>query len=118
VALLLLSLDHDADSDAGLHLYNASAVFVRHTMIALYSNLSVELKRITVNSSSSRSPSAPSPQSGEGSDAESGGRGVDEWTRGTSEKAKPRHRREKSVFIALTVTGKVRVSGSLGIWDV
>jgi hypothetical protein len=93
----------------GLPLYNASAVFVRTTMKTLYTDLSVQLKRITINSSS---PSSPCPQDG------GGGTVGEETQQGRSAAAETRHRREKSVFIALTVTGIARVSGSLGVWDV
>jgi hypothetical protein len=94
---------------SGLPLYYASAVFVRHTLNALYTNMSVQLKRIAVNSSgsgsgSTRSSSTPGDGEQDSEDAKN--------------KLSTRHRREKSVFIAVTVTGKSRVSGSLGIWDV
>jgi hypothetical protein len=94
---------------SGLPLYYASAVFVRHTLNALYTNLSVELKRITVNSSVSGSGSARSSSTGGDGERDS---------EDAKNKPSARHRREKSVFIAVTVTGKSRVSGSLGVWDV
>ncbi|TFK45251.1 hypothetical protein OE88DRAFT_1669493 [Heliocybe sulcata] len=89
----------------GLPLYMASSVFVRHTMKALYTDLSVELRKVTVQSSASRSSS---------------GSGFGQMPP-TSESANPRdslHRRQKSIFIRLEVSGTNRVSGARGEWDV
>jgi hypothetical protein len=111
----------ESERTSGLSFYNASAVFVRHTMNALYIDLSVEIKRITVNSSSSSSgsrltspPAAPEPP------YELEGDGGSERKQGNADEKHPRrrHRREKSVFISLAVTGTSRVSGSPGTWDV
>ena len=93
----------------GLPLYNASAVFIRHTLNALYSDLSVELKRITVN--------FPGDGDGDGDSRER--QRSQEGANEPGQFPKPSRRsREKSVFIALTVSGNARVSGSLGVWDV
>jgi len=96
-------------SNAGIRLYYASAVFVRHTMRTLYRDLSVEMKRISVNSSSSGSPLSSSPLPVGRETTEEGQK---------PDALKARHRREKSVFMALTVTGISRVSGLPGVWDV
>ncbi|KZT27787.1 hypothetical protein NEOLEDRAFT_1146227 [Neolentinus lepideus HHB14362 ss-1] len=90
----------------GLPLYMASSVFVRHTMKALYTDLSVELRKMTVQSSASRSNNSAS---GFGQVPPS------------SESANPRdslHRRQKSMFVRFGVSGKNRVSGAKGEWDV
>ncbi|EPQ51498.1 hypothetical protein GLOTRDRAFT_48713 [Gloeophyllum trabeum ATCC 11539] len=89
----------------GLPLYMASSVFLRHTMKALYTDLSVELRKVTVQSSASRSNDSPS---------------FGQVSPG-SESANPRdslHRRQKSMFVRLGVSGINRVSGATGEWDI
>jgi len=76
----------------GLPLYLASSVFIRHTMKTLYSDLRVELRRMTVQGSS---PSE-----------------------GTTGGTHSNHQREKSVFIGLDVYGTTRVSGGVGQWQI
>jgi hypothetical protein len=81
-------------------LYSASAGFVRHTLNALYADLDVELKRITVdNSSSSSAPSTLKSANEE-------------------DQGKKQHRRKKDLFVALKVSGNNRVSGGIGEWEV
>ncbi|KDQ55440.1 hypothetical protein JAAARDRAFT_195818 [Jaapia argillacea MUCL 33604] len=88
----------------GLPLYMASSAFVRHTLKALYTDLYIELRKITVQSSSSRSstarqePGSPPnlPDSEEGKI----------------------HGREKSLSIRTIVSGSSRVSGARGEWDI
>ena len=80
----------------------ASSVFVRHTLNALYSNLHVELRKVSVNTPSS----AKAPQTSGNAELSS------QTTQGAPS------RREKSVYIGLRVRGTARVSGGLGQWDV
>ncbi|KAH7909096.1 hypothetical protein BJ138DRAFT_1156108 [Hygrophoropsis aurantiaca] len=77
----------------GLPLYMASSVFVRHTMKALYSDLNVELRKLTVQSSPSSQPGGDIHQ-------------------------RTDHRREKRLFVALCVTGTTRVSGGRSQWQI
>lgn len=91
----------------------ASSVFIRHTLNALYSDLQVELRRVTV-----QTPKSPRPLSSSfpSDDGESGEESGNENEAG-SEMAR-RKSREKSLFVGLNVKGIARVSGSLGEWDV
>ncbi|EDR06200.1 uncharacterized protein LACBIDRAFT_300437 [Laccaria bicolor S238N-H82] len=82
----------------GLQLYLACSGFVRHTMNALYSDLSVTLTKVAVNA-----PSPPTTKSLGGS-AEIG----------TTKKKG----REKSLLVRQNVTGIARVSGKPGEWMV
>lgn len=84
----------------GIPLYSASAVFVRHALNALYADLGVELRKVTVHTPSSSPPESSS------------------RTMQDDDEGKKRHRREKSVFIGAKVAGKSRVSGSPGEWEV
>ncbi|KAH7890357.1 hypothetical protein F5I97DRAFT_1799513 [Phlebopus sp. FC_14] len=79
----------------GLPLYMASSVFIRHTMKTVYSDLRVELRKCTVQSASS-----PSLHPSSGSITRSN------------------YKRDKSLFIGLSVYGTARVSGGLGEWQV
>ncbi|OJA07813.1 hypothetical protein AZE42_03406 [Rhizopogon vesiculosus] len=78
----------------GLPLYLASSVFIRHTMKTLYSDLRVELRKMTVHGSSSSS------------------------SENTTEATHSNHQREKSVLISLNVYGMARVSGGVGQWQI
>ncbi|KIJ64103.1 hypothetical protein HYDPIDRAFT_175797 [Hydnomerulius pinastri MD-312] len=79
----------------GLPLYMASSVFVRHTMKTLYSDLRVELRKFAVQSSSSSATQT-----------------------GSDTTARANRKREKSLFVGLTVYGTTRVSGGLGQWQI
>lgn len=92
----------------GLPLYLASSVFVRHSLNALYSDLNVVLRKVTV-----QKPVSPS-TSGSGLTGGTGTSGGESLT----EKSGRRKSREKSLFVGLTVTGTARVSGGLGEWEV
>jgi hypothetical protein len=86
----------------------ASSVFIRHTLKTLYSDLHVELKRVSVQTPKSNS-------GGEASQLPSTGLSGD----GREEKEKKTlNRREKSVFVGVCVRGKARVSGAVGEWEV
>jgi hypothetical protein len=78
---------------SGLPLYLASAAFVRHSLRALYTSLSVTLARVRVEGAS-KSGGAP------GRPAASLGR------------------RERRLSIVMKVTGVSRVSGAAAEWDV
>lgn len=86
----------------GSPLYLASSVFVRHTLNALYSDLHVELRRVSLRPQGS-SPNLPTST------------GAGELQEGAGKKRK---NREKSLDIGLVVTGTARVSGSPGQWEV
>jgi len=62
-------------------------------MKTLYSDLRVELRKMTVHGSSFSS------------------------SEGTTSKTHSNHQREKSIFIGLDVYGTTRVSGSVGQWQ-
>ncbi|KAG6829952.1 hypothetical protein H0H92_002856 [Tricholoma furcatifolium] len=83
----------------GLPLYLASAVFIRHTMNALYTDLAVELRKVVVKTP--RSSASPNLQDEIISRSKRGRRG-----------------REKSLVIGVGVTGISRVSGASGEWEV
>ncbi|KAH0828581.1 hypothetical protein J3R83DRAFT_2852 [Lanmaoa asiatica] len=70
----------------GLALYMTSSVFIRHTMKTFYSDLRVEMRKLAVHTPSSTASQTSPP--------------------GTT----PSRRREKSVFVGLTVHGTTRVS--------
>ena len=76
-------------------------MFIRHTLNALYSDLSVDVRKLSVNPSrSSRVPHTP--PSGPEQDS-----------------ARIRAlRREKSLFVGFTVSGSARVTGSETKWEV
>ncbi|KDR70132.1 hypothetical protein GALMADRAFT_76538 [Galerina marginata CBS 339.88] len=77
----------------GIQLYLASSSLIRHTMLALYSDLAVRNDKLVVNTPSTRSPSSDPPS-----------------------RKKRRISREKSVLLRQTVTGIARVSGKPGEW--
>ncbi|KAF9261110.1 hypothetical protein L218DRAFT_870659 [Marasmius fiardii PR-910] len=85
----------------GLPLYIASSAFVRHTLNALYSNLSVVLHKVSLNTPKSSHPSHQ-----------------EESSSFPPDNTVYRKNREKSLFVGLRVTGTSRVSGSLGEWEV
>lgn len=89
----------------GLPLYLASSVFVRHTLSALYTDLRVELQRITVHGPRS-SCSTDCPEPGVPADPRQ------------SQRGEIRSIREKSLFIGLMVHGTNRVSKAQGGWQV
>ncbi len=92
-------------SNSGLPLYLASSVFVRHTLSALYTDLRVELQRITVHGPRS-SCSTDCPEPGVPADPRQ------------SQRGEIRSIREKSLFIGLMVHGTNRVSKAQGGWQV
>ncbi|KAG6376602.1 hypothetical protein JVT61DRAFT_1584 [Boletus reticuloceps] len=75
----------------GLALYMASSVFIRHTMKTLYSDLRVEMRKLAVHTPSITAPPTDVTSS---------------------------RRREKSLFVGLTVHGTTRVSGGTGEWQI
>ncbi|KAF8443683.1 hypothetical protein L210DRAFT_3089659 [Boletus edulis BED1] len=75
----------------GLALYMASSVFIRHTMKTLYSDLRVEMRKLAVHTPSITAPPTD---------------------------VTPSRRREKSLFVGLTVHGTTRVSGGTGEWQI
>ncbi|KAF8237458.1 hypothetical protein L208DRAFT_1356231, partial [Tricholoma matsutake] len=93
----------------GLPLYMASSVFVRHTLNALYSDISVVLRKVVVNTPRYRNPSSLHTGSSQPSEPEH---------EKHSSKSSKRKSREKSLFIGLCVTGTGRVSGGRGEWQV
>ncbi|KAI9570926.1 hypothetical protein HD554DRAFT_2017731 [Boletus coccyginus] len=74
----------------GLALYMTSSVFIRHTMKTLYSDLRVEMRKLAVHTP----PNTGAPDA-----------------------TQPR-RREKSLFVGVTVCGTTRVSGGIGEWQI
>ncbi|KAG9219928.1 hypothetical protein CCMSSC00406_0009531 [Pleurotus cornucopiae] len=84
----------------GLPLYLSSAVFIRHTLNALYSDTQVILRKVVVQTPGSRKFLV-------------GGEIENSTTLDSN-----RRNREKSLFIGLTVNGVARVSGGLGEWNV
>jgi len=80
----------------GFQLYLASASFVKHTMNAIYSDLTVNIPKMVVNT-----PQLPSELD----------------NRGYSTK-KPRMNREKSIRIRQVVNGVGRVSGQPAEWEI
>ncbi|KAI1787212.1 hypothetical protein LXA43DRAFT_975391 [Ganoderma leucocontextum] len=92
----------------GLPLYMASSVFVRHTLSALYTDLRVELQRITVHGPRSASGlcSTDSAEPGVSGDLR------------RSQQGEIRSIRQKSLFIGLMVHGTNRVSKAQGGWQV
>jgi hypothetical protein len=76
----------------GLPLYLAAAAFIRHSLRALYTSLSVTLTRVRVEgASASSSPGKPLPLASQ---------------------------REKRLVVYLKITGTSRVSGASAEWDV
>ncbi|KAL4258545.1 hypothetical protein AB1N83_011315 [Pleurotus pulmonarius] len=84
----------------GLPLYLSSAVFIRHTLNALYSDTQVILRKVVVQTPGSHKFLV-------------GGENENSTTHDTSGR-----NREKSLFIGLTVNGVARVSGGVGEWNV
>ncbi|KAF9070700.1 hypothetical protein BDP27DRAFT_1323269 [Rhodocollybia butyracea] len=86
----------------GKSFYLASSVFIRHTLNTLYSDLGVTITKVAVSVPKTVSKSAeeahPTPQ--------------------PSASRNSGYTREKSFYIALRVTGKSRVSGTVGQWEV
>ncbi|KAG2142938.1 hypothetical protein DEU56DRAFT_250634 [Suillus clintonianus] len=78
----------------GLPLYLASSVFIRHTMRTLYSDLRVELRKVTVQGS------------------------LSSHSEGAAAGTHSNHQRDKSLFIGLNVYGTTRVSGGAGQWQI
>lgn len=74
---------------------------MRHTMNALYSDLSVTLLKVSVNTPRRDQPNGDSVDGNPYNKAE-----------------RPRLLREKSLLVRFMVTGKTRVSGSPGEWEV
>ncbi|OCH84367.1 hypothetical protein OBBRIDRAFT_799151, partial [Obba rivulosa] len=106
----------DASTDiaaAGLPLYMASSVFVRHTLNTLYPDLRVTLRRVRVHG----------PRSGTNGSSLAGGPaslpGLSDQSPGPEGDARA-HRsiREKGLFVELDVSGVARVSGERGVWEV
>lgn len=93
---------------AGLPLYMASSVFVRHTLSALYTDLRVELQRITIHGprSSSGSSATHCPELDVPGDLH------------RHQHGEIRSIRKKSLFIGLMVHGTNRVSKAQGGWQV
>ncbi|KAF5381658.1 hypothetical protein D9615_005552 [Tricholomella constricta] len=83
----------------GLPLYLASAVFIRHTLNALYSDLSVDLRKVVVNTPRSSARTIASAEQKPPSQQK-------------------RRSRDKSLLVGFSVTGKSRVSGARGEWEV
>ncbi|KAH9829039.1 uncharacterized protein C8Q71DRAFT_863591 [Rhodofomes roseus] len=83
----------------GSALYLASSAFVRHTLNALYTDLTVRTTRVRVLG----------PRSSPGSPDQDGPPRAPH---------KQRSSREKSLFLGLSVSGIARVSGQRGGWDV
>ncbi|KZP09161.1 hypothetical protein FIBSPDRAFT_760330 [Athelia psychrophila] len=83
----------------GMPLYMASSVFIRHTLNTLYSDLHVELLRISLQNT-------PTPNH------ESGSSVVEE------RKERGELKRDKCLFVGLCVRGTSRVSGAIGEWQV
>jgi hypothetical protein len=94
----------------GLPLYLASSAFVRHSLNALYSNLQVTLRKVTVQNSGAY-PSISRL-------GLTGGTGASEEESLTDHKSARGKSREKSLSVALAVTGTARVSGAIGEWEV
>ncbi|KAJ4478908.1 hypothetical protein C8R41DRAFT_843928 [Lentinula lateritia] len=109
----------------GKPLYLTSAVFVRHTLNTLYSDLRVTLVKVAVSvprgkssseldsDSGTTPPLPPNPES----DPEPGNSGSVEGFDDPHTKNSG-YKREKSLYISLRVTGTSRVSGALGQWEV
>ncbi|KIK63951.1 hypothetical protein GYMLUDRAFT_71416 [Collybiopsis luxurians FD-317 M1] len=96
----------------GKPLYFTSAVFVRHTLNTLYSDLKVALIKVAVSVPKSHNRGTdrknhPSPE-----DA------IPEQAPGDKPIPNAAYKREKSLYIALRVTGTSRVTGSQSQWDV
>lgn len=89
----------------------ASSVFIRHTLKTLYSDLHVELKRVSVQTPKSST-------SGKTSQPHSAGLSGDGIEEDKEKEKKASNKREKSVFIGACVKGKARVSGTVGEWEV
>ncbi|KAG5642939.1 hypothetical protein DXG03_001856 [Asterophora parasitica] len=83
----------------GMPLYLASAAFIRHTLNALYSDLSVDLRKVVVKT----------PRSSTLHKSESQHKPLSQHRRGG---------RDKSLVIGFGVTGMSRVSGARGEWEV
>lgn len=81
----------------------ASSVFIKHTLKTLYSDLEVELKRVSILTNPDPKPGSSS------SDAEGGDQ---------SSNSSSGARREKALFVGLCVRGTARVSGAPGEWEV
>ncbi|KAF8908203.1 hypothetical protein CPB84DRAFT_1674484 [Gymnopilus junonius] len=77
----------------GFQLYLASSSLLRHTMLALYSNLAVQNTKLVINTPLARQSESP-----------------------PSSSKKRRINREKSILLRQTVTGIARVSGKPGEW--
>lgn len=82
----------------GLSLYLMSSVFVRHTFNVLYTDVQVAMNRVAVNDPTTGLPYTPP-------------------SHFPAERA-ARKRREKSLFVGLTVHGKSRMTGTPGEWEV
>ncbi|TFK97741.1 hypothetical protein BDV98DRAFT_535087 [Pterulicium gracile] len=81
----------------GFPLYLTSSGFIRHTLNALYSDLSITLSKLSSPPSAS-SPSSTSRDSGPGK--------------------QKKISRDKSVILSMTVLGTSRMSGSKAQWDI
>ncbi|GLB41188.1 hypothetical protein LshimejAT787_0904030 [Lyophyllum shimeji] len=86
----------------GLPLYLASSVFIRHTLNALYSDLNVELRKVIV-----KTPRSKESVSGEVTFEEP-----------KAPLQEVRRERDKRLLVGFCVTGKSRVSGARGQWEV
>ncbi|KAG6859825.1 hypothetical protein C0995_003428 [Termitomyces sp. Mi166 len=84
----------------GLPLYLASAVFIRHTLNALYVDLKLQLKKCVIHNTPRSAPPSEFPQN-ENSNA----------------KTNNKRGREKNLVVGFTVTGTSRVTGAPGEWE-
>jgi hypothetical protein len=88
----------------GFPLYLASSVFIRHTLNALYSDMSVTLSKMTSTPSSGSSKPSYSGHTEPGA---------------TQDSSTPKGiKRDKSVVLSMSVVGMSRVSGTKGQWDI
>ncbi|KAH0579742.1 hypothetical protein J132_08752 [Termitomyces sp. J132] len=101
----------------GLPLYLASAVFIRHTLNALYVDLKLELRKCIVNT-----PRLPTSASMSAPTSILGPTTTPEPTPMPWQKQNPKNKRgssrEKSLVVGFCVTGTSRVSGAPAEWEV
>ncbi|KAF5391241.1 hypothetical protein D9757_003013 [Collybiopsis confluens] len=96
----------------GKPLYFASAVFVRHTMNTLYSDLNVALIKVVISVPQTRNADLKNAPGDDDDTTMLGPAALNKQT------ANSGYKREKSLYIALRVTGTARVTGSQSQWDV
>ncbi|KAG5351500.1 hypothetical protein C0989_006235 [Termitomyces sp. Mn162] len=101
----------------GLPLYLASAVFIRHTLNALYVDLKLELRKCIVNT-----PRLPTSAPMSAPTSILGPTTTPEPTPMPWQKQNPKNKRgssrEKSLVVGFCVTGTSRVSGAPAEWEV